>query len=56
MIAAFWDLLKFTSDENEKGVDSEYEDALVSNSETTEATITSLKAPKESYSDIIANI
>lgn len=33
LIAAFWNLLKFTSDENEKGANSEYEDALVSDSE-----------------------
>jgi hypothetical protein len=33
LIAAFWNLLKFTSDENDKGANSEYEDALVSNSE-----------------------
>jgi len=33
LIAAYWNLLKFTSDENEKGANSEYEDALVSDSE-----------------------
>ena len=33
LIAAFWNLLKFTSDENDKGANSEYEDALVSTSE-----------------------
>ena len=34
LIAAYWNLLKFTSDENDKGgSDSEYEDALVSDQE-----------------------
>ena len=33
LIAAFWNLLKFTSDENDKGANSEFEDALVSDSE-----------------------
>lgn len=33
LIAAFWNLLKYTSDENDKGANSEYEDALVSESE-----------------------
>jgi len=33
LIAAYWNLLKFTSDENEKGANSEYDDALVSDLE-----------------------
>lgn len=34
LIAAYWNLLKFTSDDNDKGgANSEYEDALVSETE-----------------------